>query len=627
MGKQLKIFLAAAVIAAGLGAGAITGAAEESASIEQVYVNLPEVTLYGSGISDGITEAYLGDRKLENAGVVPFAQTGEPIYYYLLLDVSNSMPEAYFDKIKQSIQSFEGSLGENDRMLLYTFGESVELKLDENHTPADTQAVLASIDNVDNKTLLFEAVSQAADKADQVPAAVCKRRVLAVISDGEDFTVGKTGVQEAQDNLAKKGIPAYAFAIEDTARENINNFGTFSRNSGGQMVVFGGEQADTVLNDFHQKLEAYDVVNLKGSDNLVSNSMEAFTAKTASNQTLTRDVLVSRYIPDQTAPVIIRAEKVEADQIELEFSEPVKGADAASSYTVTREGKTEKKKDKDKDKDEEKDDDKAEDKADADDATASEADDKASGDETSDENADSNKDSGKESDKDSDKKVAAVASVSVVQDAENTVLLTFTSDLKPGTYKVSCTNITDVSMERHQVVNSAEFEVEQPPLGTRILNAIQSWYWILLVLIAAALIAVVCIIYRKVKKGRGVIYVDGKPVIASDVEIHKHVAIQEQEGMPFQARVSVKGNKPEDLELSIADSFIVGRSQICNLYFDDKRMSRQHFALEWDGQDMYVTDLETTNGTLVNGVKINKRRRLQPNDKISAGSVEMTIRW
>lgn len=562
MGKRLKTILTAVMLAAGLGAGAMTAAAKESASIEQVYTNMPEVTLYGAGLSAGISEAYLGERKLQNTGAVPFAQTGEPIYYYLLLDVSNSMPEAYFDKIKQSIQSFESTLEENDRMLLYTFGEAVELKLDENHTPTDTQTVLASIDNTDNKTLLFEAVSQAADRADQVPAAACKRRVLVVISDGEDFTVGKTGAQEAQDNLAGKGIPVYAFAIEDTARENINNFGTFSRNSGGQMVVFGEEQADTVLNDLHQKLEAYDTVTFTSGDNLVSNRMEAFTVKTTSNQTLTRNVLVSRYIPDQTAPVIIRAEKTEADQIEIGFSEPVRGSDSASSYTVTCEDK-----------------------------------------------------------------VAAVASVSVVQGADNTVLLTFTSDLKPGVYQVSCTNITDISMEEHPVMNSVEFEVEQPPLGTRILHAIQSWYWILLALLAAVLILVICIIYRKVKKGRGVLYVDGKPVIASDVEIHKHVAIKEQEGMPFQARISVKGNKPEDLELSITDSFIVGRSQICNLYFDDKRMSRQHFALEWDGQDMYVTDLETTNGTLVNDVKINRRRKLQQNDKISAGSVEMTIRW
>lgn len=563
MGKRLRVLLAAALITLSAGAAVMPAAAQEEASIEQVYVNLPEVTVYGTGIREGIGEAYLGEQKLENTGASVFSQKGEPIYYYVLLDVSNSMPEEYFDKIKTSIQIFEGTLGEKDRMMLYTFGEQVELRLDENHTPSDTQTMLGSIDNTDNKTLLFEAISQAADKADQVPPQVSKRRVLAVISDGEDFTVGKTGAQEAQENLQRKGIPVYAFGIADTARENTNNFGTFARNSGGRMTVFGADQAETVLNDLHKNLTAYDAVTFRTGTNVVSNRMETFTLKTAANQTLTRDVLVSRYVPDQTVPVMIRVEKVADDQIEVEFSEAVKGADAASAYTVTRE----------------------------------------------------------------EEGVSAVAGTGLLKDKGNTVLLTFTSDLKPGKYTVSCTGITDLSMEGHAVENSLEFEVEQLPLARRIGQAVQNWYWIFLILIAVVLILVIVLIYRKVKKGRGVIYVDGKPVIASDVEIHKHVAIQEQEGKPFQVKVSVKGNKPENLDLSINDSFIVGRSQICNLYFDDKKMSRQHFALEWDGSDMYVTDLETTNGTMVGGVKINRRRRLEQGDKISAGSVEMTIRW
>lgn len=162
---------------------------------------------------------------------------------------------------------------------------------------------------------------------------------------------------------------------------------------------------------------------------------------------------------------------------------------------------------------------------------------------------------------------------------------------------------------------------------TRIGNWIKNWYWIGLILAVVALIVVVVQGVRKVKKGRGVVYVDGKPVMASDVEIHKHIAIQEQEGKAFYLRVSVKGNRPEEMTLHMNESFIVGRAQMCNLYFDDKRMSRQHFALEWDGQNMYITDLETTNGTFINKVQIHGRRRLEQNDVISAGSVEFTIRW
>ena len=227
-----------------------------------------------------------------------------------------------------------------------------------------------------------------------------------------------------------------------------------------------------------------------------------------------------------------------------------------------------------------------------------------------------------------------MAGVSVNTENPNVVVLTFANELKPGEYTITCTNIYDISMEGNAVANTAVFEVEQYPLSKRILMVVQQWYWVFLVLLALLVILTIFLVYRKVKKGRGVIYVDGKPVIASEVEVHKHVAIQkaqEQANVPggktFHLRVSVKGGPPQEMNLRLAKSFIVGRSKICNLYFDDNRMSRQHFALEWDGMEMYVSDLNTTNGTMVNNVKINKKRRLQQGDKISAGSVEMTIGW
>ena len=159
----------------------MSSAEENEASIEQVYVNLPEVTVYETGIQEPVAEAYLGSEKLTLSAENMFSQTGEPIYYYMLLDVSNSMPEQYFDKIKSSIMAFENTIGPNDKMFLYTFGERVLLRLDENHTPENTAAVMAEIDNIDDRTLVFEAISQAADKAEQVPANICKRRVNAVI--------------------------------------------------------------------------------------------------------------------------------------------------------------------------------------------------------------------------------------------------------------------------------------------------------------------------------------------------------------------------------------------------------------------------------------------------------------
>ncbi len=614
MGKRIKLLVAGIFLMAGVLAGNMGVLGEEPPSIEQVYVNLPEVTVYGSGWPAEELQAFLGQEQLSYIERTTFAQTGEPIYYYILLDVSNSMPNAYFQAVKQSIVNFESLLNEQDRMALYTFGETVELRLAEEHTPEDTAAVMESVTNTDNRTLMFEAIRAASDRAGQLGPEVCKRKVILVISDGEDFNIGNTGVNEAQDCLRKSGIPAYAFALKDTARENINSFGEFARTSGGTLTVFDVEQAGVLLDSFPGMMAGSDVLEWQSGNNLETNRLETFSVRTAANQGASREVMVSRHIKDEEAPELTLVEQLEDAQIAVEFSEQVEGAENSSNYVITRRDLDKKKKDKDKDKDKDK-----EDEDEEEETEAGETEEETREEETEKEDEDE--------EEDGESEIITVLSVSADKEIANRMVLSFADDLKPGRYTVSCVGITDVSMEKNPVENAIRFEVDQLPLMTRIGNWIKNWYWIGLILAVVALIVVIVQGVRKVKQGRGVVYVDGKPVMASDVEIHKHIAIQEQEGKAFYLRISVKGNRPEEMTLHMNESFIVGRAQMCNLYFDDKRMSRQHFALEWDGQNMYITDLETTNGTFINKVQIHGRRRLEQNDVISAGSVEFTIRW
>ena len=82
-----------------------------------------------------------------------------------------------------------------------------------------------------------------------------------------------------------------------------------------------------------------------------------------------------------------------------------------------------------------------------------------------------------------------------------------------------------------------------------------------------------------------------------------------------------------ELKITINGSAMAGRSDDCDIYFDDPKMSRQHFALETDGNDVYITDLESSNGTLVNGVRLNRIRKLLPNDEITAGNLQAKIVW
>ena len=221
----------------------------------------------------------------------------------------------------------------------------------------------------------------------------------------------------------------------------------------------------------------------------------------------------------------------------------------------------------------------------------------------------------------------AISAVAQSEGKENTVVLTGAGALEAGTYTLSCSNICDDSQEANPVENTLSItlnasdpviEPEERPI----------WPFILLaVLLAGALLAAVFVFYRKLKKNRGVVFVEGKPVLASSVDIRQHVAVVPAQKKKAELFVSSGGKKPVRLEVAIDKSIIIGRSSICDVFFDDKRMSRQHFALEWDGKDMYITDLDTTNGTAVDGVKINGKRRLDNGAQIAAGSEEIRIKW
>ena len=69
---------------------------------------------------------------------------------------------------------------------------------------------------------------------------------------------------------------------------------------------------------------------------------------------------------------------------------------------------------------------------------------------------------------------------------------------------------------------------------------------------------------------------------------------------------------------------VLGRSSENDLaYPDDPVLSRRHIAFEFDGKDWLVEDLNTTNGTTVNGVRLVGKRLLALGDSISAGRLTM----
>jgi len=69
---------------------------------------------------------------------------------------------------------------------------------------------------------------------------------------------------------------------------------------------------------------------------------------------------------------------------------------------------------------------------------------------------------------------------------------------------------------------------------------------------------------------------------------------------------------------------IVGRAKDVDFRVDDPNVSRRHAAIYWADGSLMVTDLDSTNGTMVNGYPV-KSSVLGPNDVVTVGDCRITV--
>ncbi len=75
--------------------------------------------------------------------------------------------------------------------------------------------------------------------------------------------------------------------------------------------------------------------------------------------------------------------------------------------------------------------------------------------------------------------------------------------------------------------------------------------------------------------------------------------------------------KPLDLA---AEKLTIGRDSGCSLRLSADSVSRQHAAIEWEGDDHFVTDLQSTNGTFLNERRLVHRELLKNGDRVRFGN-------
>ena len=535
----------------------------QSCEIEQISLHMPDVRVYyRSDQQEQNYEAYLGGEALNYDKSAQFRELNEGVDYYILLDISASIPDSQFANIKDGIINFISSKGEKDKCVLLTFGDESNVVLNGSENPQDAAAVVQGLQNKDMETVLFQTLVKTADMIDQAAQTEEKRRVIITITDGEDCVTGQATSNEAVSELNHKGIPMYAMAVDVGKEEYINSFGELARNTGGTLSIFNSGTCLDLMNQIRNTVQDSYVAFFHSDTNVASNTREDLTVKFLDQQvTDTKEVIATRWIPDTEAPQVVQWEKEGDNELKLTFSEKVLNADNLADYKVERDGEA-----------------------------------------------------------------VAVDSVFYSEKETPYAVLTFKDKLYTGNYQINFSGITDCSMEKNGITNMDSFDLDGAKKGK------STTFWIILIagiaaVVVVGVVIVVVVTYKKVKKNKGVIYVDGKATLASNVDVKQHVSVVNlpQKTVTFLMKDQINGKC--ELKVTINGSAMAGRSDDCDIYFDDPKMSRQHFALETDGNDVYITDLESSNGTLVNGVRLNRRRKLLPNDEITAGNIQAKIVW
>lgn len=73
--------------------------------------------------------------------------------------------------------------------------------------------------------------------------------------------------------------------------------------------------------------------------------------------------------------------------------------------------------------------------------------------------------------------------------------------------------------------------------------------------------------------------------------------------------IAILRGKKEDIEIT-SDNFVIGKSSDCSYVLDERYISREHCKITVINNKYFIEDLESTNGTKVDGKKIHTKTEL-----------------
>ena len=538
--------------------------------LEQVYLNMPEADFYFAGDQEQKEEnlkAYVGEQRLTFQSLQKFSESNTELYYYIALDVSASYPESEFRSICEALSTFGDTIRDQDHCILVTFGDDVNIEYDltgkELHEGGADKEILAALSNRDMNTSLYEAFSQIAGHSRQASEAA--RKVVFVITDGMDDTVGKSGGNEALSEIKYAGLTVYGLAVPQAKQEAVNALGEYVRSTGGYLTMMEeGKETDALTGVSDYIMNCYKAVFTASSNKISNDSVTATLEWKDTSEKQSMEVKQTHWIKDTENPTIVQTQQISNRQIKVVFSEAVTGSDAAENFVMKTENGEE-----------------------------------------------------------------LIPVYTSEGSNKESVLLTFANDLEAGNYTLECKNIKDISMEENVLEENGSLTVEPESETEAVTEQTEESFlqaYGIQIAIPAVLIlaAIVYLIRKKRKQKQEPEKKESQPSAGSQKQtVFEPGSMGERKMVVFQ----VKG-RGDEVRMAIKNSMIVGRSKSCNLSFNDPTMSRQHFALAVKNGEILINNLSKSSYTMVNDIKLtDTEQTIHSGDRIKAGQTELMIRW
>ena len=558
--------------------------------LEQCSATVPEVKAYlypideDSDVIHGLNEnsvnieATLGDEKLK-VETFKNAKDMGGLYIVMLNATSSATGYEYLNIIKDEIEKWIDDLGENDKFVLISYTDEFTVHLDGSESRDSAKRIVSNIQEATKTANAISAVKEAIRIAGLEENSAFDRRVLVMYDNGDFLNSGTLVCDELLNSLVTEGLPLYTLCNHSYS-DRQDDMAEFAQSTGGNNVTVTGANRKVVTEQLRSWLNSCYVMELRGESNDLQPRERLLTITFSDgqgSQTVQKFVNIKKNIPDNESPTV---KKVEYDdentEVRIVFSESVKGADKAENYTITE------------------------------------------------------KRSGKE---------LSIGSVDY-NSAAHSASLTMEKALSGGDYCIEFRNITDTSYEANKL--QLEDGAEQYEFSVDGLNIVIVMIACAAVLVCGGIVTFIIISKKKKRKEeeeRAKLEAKQRAEEEARKRAEQLNAVRQGiNGMKFTEDraallpVSLLMVLPNGLkskaDVTVGERFSVGRNgKRCDLTISDDMISGLHLILSYTRGILTVADAGSTNGTFVNGIKIDKPRQLQNGDTIVIGKTKITVNF